>query len=222
MPPRERVGDVLVSNTIQSFDEIPQGALIGTGSMRRKAQLLNQRPDLRVEDIRGNVDTRLQKLDGGNYEAIILAESGLKRLGLVERITHVIDRSVMIPAVGQGALGIECREDDAYVRQVLANLNDTETFVTVTAERAMLRSLRAGCLAPVGAFGQISEGKLQLQGVVLSGTGDQRVDAKAEVALAELSELEQVDTANTLGQTIAKDLISQGATELISEARDNA
>ena len=222
VPPRERVGDVLVSNTIQSFDEIPQGALIGTGSMRRKAQLLNQRPDLRVEDIRGNVDTRLQKLDGGNYEAIILAESGLKRLGLVERITHVIDRSVMIPAVGQGALGIECREDDAYVRQVLANLNDIVTFVTVTAERAMLRSLRAGCLAPVGAFGQILEGKLQLQGVVLSGTGDQRVDAKAEVALAELSELEQVDTANTLGQTIAKDLISQGATELISEARDNA
>ena len=222
VPPRERVGDVLVSNTIDCFDEIPQGALIGTGSMRRKAQLLNQRPDLRVEDIRGNVDTRLQKLDDGNYEAIILAESGLKRLGLVERITHVIDRSIMIPAVGQGALGIECREDDAHVRQVLAHLNDLETFVTVTAERAMLRSLRAGCLAPVGAFGQVADGKLQLQGVVLSGTGDQRVDAKGEIALAEWSDSEQTNAANTLGKTIAEDLIRQGATELISEARDNA
>ena len=220
VPPRERVGDVLVSNTISSFDGMAEGAVVGTGSMRRKAQLLNQRPDLQVKDIRGNVDTRLQKLDDGQYDAIILAESGLKRLGLVERINHVIDRAVMIPAVGQGALGLECRTQDSEVREILAHLNDSESFISVTAERAMLRALRAGCLAPVGAFAEIVEERLQLQGVVLSGTGDQRVDAESEVVLAQLSESQQVDAADELGRAVAKNLIAQGATGLIAEARD--
>ena len=221
VPPRESVGDVLVSNEISSFDEIPADALIGTGSMRRKAQLLNQRPDLQVEDIRGNVDTRLQKLDEGAYQAIILAESGLKRLGLTERITHVIDRGVMIPAVGQGALGIECREEDAYVREVLAHLNDLSTFLCVTAERAMLKALRAGCLAPVGAWGQLKEDQLHLQGVVLSGTGDQRVDSDSQVDLSDQTAAVQVERAIALGQAVAESLIAQGATELIAEAREN-
>jgi len=221
VPPRERVGDVLVSNTISSFDGMAEGAVIGTGSMRRKAQLLNQRPDLQVKDIRGNVDTRLQKLDDGQYDAIILAESGLKRLGLVERINHVIDRAVMIPAVGQGALGLECRTQDSEVREILAQLNDSESFISVTAERAMLRALRAGCLAPVGAFAEIVEERLQLQGVVLSGTGNQRVDAESEVVLAQLSESQQVDAADGLGRAVAEDLIAQGATGLIAEARDS-
>ena len=221
VPPRESVGDVLVSNEISSFDEIPADALIGTGSMRRKAQLLNQRPDLQVEDIRGNVDTRLQKLDEGAYQAIILAESGLKRLGLTERITHGIDRGVMIPAVGQGALGIECREEDAYVREVLAHLNDLSTFLCVTAERAMLKALRAGCLAPVGAWGQLQEDQLHLQGVVLSGTGDQRVDSDSQVDLSDQTAAAQVERATALGQAVAESLIAQGATELIAEAREN-
>ena len=221
VPPRESVGDVLVSNEISSFDEIPADALIGTGSMRLKAQLLNQRPDLQVEDIRGNVDTRLQKLDEGAYQAIILAESGLKRLGLTERITHVIDRGVMIPAVGQGALGIECREEDAYVREVLAHLNDLSTFLCVTAERAMLKALRAGCLAPVGAWGQLKEDQLHLQGVVLSGTGDQRVDSDSQVDLSDQTAAVQVERATALGQAVAESLIAQGATELIAEAREN-
>jgi len=221
VPPRERVGDVLVSNTISSFDGMAEGAVVGTGSMRRKAQLLNQRPDLQVKDIRGNVDTRLQKLDDGKYDAIILAESGLKRLGLVERINHVIDRAVMIPAVGQGALGLECRTQDSEVREILAHLNDSESFISVTAERAMLRALRAGCLAPVGAFAEIVEERLQLQGVVLSGTGNQRVDAESEVVLAQLSESQQVDAADGLGRAVAEDLIAQGATGLIAEARDS-
>ena len=221
VPPRESVGDVLVSNEISSFDEIPADALIGTGSMRRKAQLLNQRPDLQVEDIRGNVDTRLQKLDEGAYQAIILAESGLKRLGLTERITHVIDRGVMIPAVGQGALGIECREEDAYVREVLAHLNDLSTFLCVTAERAMLKALRAGCLAPVGAWGQLQEDQLHLQGVVLSGTGDQRVDSDSQVDLSDQTAAAQGERATALGQAVAESLIAQGATELIAEAREN-
>ena len=221
VPPRENVGDCLVSNDIAGFDEIPEGALIGTGSMRRKAQLLNRRPDLNVEDIRGNVDTRLQKLDDGNYQAIILAESGLKRLGLLDRITHVIDRNVMIPAVGQGALGLECREDDATVREVLSTLNDLPSFLCVTAERAMLRALRACCLAPVGAYCQLQADQLRLQGVVLSGTGDQRVDASDQVDLTDKSESEQIAAATGLGQAVAEDLIGQGATDLISEAREN-
>ena len=221
VPPRERVGDVLVSNTISSFDGMAEGAVVGTGSMRRKAQLLNQRPDLQVKDIRGNVDTRLQKLDDGQYDAIILAESGLKRLGLVERINHVIDRAVMIPAVGQGALGLECRTQDSEVREILAHLNDSESFISVTAERAMLRALRAGCLAPVGAFAEIVEERLQLQGVVLSGTGNQRVDAESEVVLSQLSESQQVDAADELGGAVAENLIAQGATGLIAEARDS-
>ncbi len=222
VPPRERVGDVLVSNTISSFDGIAEGAVIGTGSMRRKAQLLNQRPDLKVKDIRGNVDTRLQKLDDGQYDAIILAESGLKRLGLDERINHVIDQAVMIPAVGQGALGLECRAQDSEVRDILDQLNDPESFIPITAERAMLRALRAGCLAPVGAFAEIIEGRLRLQGVVLSGTGSQRVDAESEVLLAQLSESQQVEAADELGRAVAEDLIAQGATGLIAEARENA
>ncbi len=219
VPPRESVGDVLVSNRVASFDELPERAVVGTGSMRRKAQLLNRRPDLQVEDIRGNVDTRLEKLDRGDYEAIILAESGLKRLGFLERITHVIDRTVMVPAVGQGALGIECREEDEYVREVLSNLNDTTTFLAVTAERAMLRALRAGCLAPVGAYGQLIDQTLKLHGVVLSGIGDQRVDAGEEVSLAGIPLTDQVLAAEALGQRVADDLISQGATGLIAEVR---
>ena len=145
----------------------------------------------------------------------------MKRLGLVERINHVIDRAVMIPAVGQGALGLECRTQDSEVREILAHLNDSESFISVTAERAMLRALRAGCLAPVGAFAEIVEERLQLQGVVLSGTGNQRVDAESEVVLSQLSESQQVDAADELGGAVAENLIAQGATGLIAEARDS-
>ena len=153
VPPRESTADVLVSNIVKQIEQLPPSARIGTGSLRRKAQLLHLRPDLQVEEIRGNVDTRLRKLDEGQYDAIVLAEAGLRRLGLAERIVQVIPRSLMLPAVGQGALGIEARADDAATCNLLAPLDDAATHQAVLAERSLLLTLRGGCLAPVGDVG---------------------------------------------------------------------
>jgi hydroxymethylbilane synthase len=165
---------------------------------------------LRVEDIRGNVDSRLAKLDGGQYDAIILAEAGLKRLGLTERTVNVIPRSVMLPAVGQGALGIECRADDSTTRQLLSPLDDAVTHACVLAERALLLALRGGCLAPVGALGRIENGRLQLNAVVLPGDGSKRIAATGEADPGD---------AVSLGQRVAQLLLDQGAAELIAASR---
>jgi hydroxymethylbilane synthase len=207
VPERESTADVLVSNIAQRIEDLPQAACIGTGSLRRKAQLLHIRPDFQVEDIRGNVETRVRKLDEGQYDAIILAEAGLLRLGLAARIVHVIPQTVMLPAVGQGALGIESRADDSTTRQILAPLNHTETHQAVHAERSLLFTLRGGCLAPVGAIGRVENGRLLLDAVVLSGDGAKRVSAAGEAA------------AVVLGEQIAAALIAQGATELIASSR---
>src|SRR4051812_33912698 len=142
VPRRESSSDVLVSRDNVMLESLPQGARIGTGSLRRQAQLLHVRPDLQVADIRGNVDTRLRKLDGGQFDAIVLAEAGLRRLGLSDRISQVLPREIMLPAVGQGALAIECRLEDAATRKILASLNDPETRAAVAAERALLEHLR--------------------------------------------------------------------------------
>jgi hydroxymethylbilane synthase len=210
VPVRESTADVLVSNVAGSIEALPSAARIGTGSLRRKAQLLHVRSDLRVEDIRGNVDSRLAKLDGGQYDAIILAEAGLKRLGLTERTVNVIPRSVMLPAVGQGALGIECRADDSTTRQLLSPLDDAVTHACVLAERALLLALRGGCLAPVGALGRIENGRLQLNAVVLPGDGSKRIAATGEADPGD---------AVSLGQRVAQLLLDQGAAELIAASR---
>jgi hydroxymethylbilane synthase len=210
VPVRESTADVLVSNVAGSIEALPSAARIGTGSLRRKAQLLHVRSDLRVEDIRGNVDSRLAKLDGGQYDAIILAEAGLKRLGLTERTVNVIPRSVMLPAVGQGALGIECRADDSTTRQLLSPLDDAVTHACVLAERALLLALRGGCLAPVGALGRIENGRLQLNAVVLAGDGSKRIAATGEADSGD---------AVSLGQRVAQLLLDQGAAELIAASR---
>ena len=207
VPPRESTADVLVSNAAKSVEALPPAARIGTGSLRRKAQLLHLRSDLRIEDIRGNVDTRLAKLDGGQYDAIILAEAGLKRLGLAERTVNVIPQSLMLPAVGQGALGIECRADDSTTRQLLSPLDDPATHACVVAERSLLLALRGGCLAPVGALGQIANGRLQLSAVVLAGDGSKRITAAGEAEPGE---------AAALGERVARLLLDQGAAELIA------
>ncbi|MDP6444687.1 MAG: hydroxymethylbilane synthase, partial [Pirellulaceae bacterium] len=151
-PPREQCGDALVSNRFATFPELPAAARIGTGSARRQAQLLHWRSDLDVLDIRGNVDTRLQKLDDGEYDAIILAQAGLMRLGLADRIREVAPKEIILPAVGQGAIGLETRADDRDSIAVVSQLNDAETLAAVTAERSLLAALRGGCLAPVGAW----------------------------------------------------------------------
>lgn len=210
IPQRESPGDVLVSPRAASLGELPTQAKIGTGSTRRKAQLLYARDDLRIEDIRGNVDTRLRKLDEGEYDAIVLAEAGLRRLGFVDRIQHLLPRELMLPAVGQGALGIEARSDDALTLQLLAPLNDADTRQSVLAERAMLRTLRGGCLAPVGAWGRRIDGGLQLDGVVLSPDGKNRIFASSVLP---------PQAAETLGEAVARELLAQGAGELIAGSR---
>jgi hydroxymethylbilane synthase len=210
VPEREAVGDVLVSNTTASLDDLPQRAKVGTGSNRRRAQLLNYRSDLQVGDIRGNVDTRLRKLDEGEFDAIVLAEAGLRRLGLAERIGQVLPREIMLPAVGQGALGIETRQADDDARQVVEPLNDRGTRAAVIAERALLAGLRAGCLAPVGAWGRIDDEMLLLEAAVLSPDGAQRLLAAGTAPPGE---------PEALGEKVARDLLAQGATELIDASR---
>jgi hydroxymethylbilane synthase len=212
VPERENVGDVLVSPQAYTLDELPQAAIVGTGSLRRRTQLLHVRPDLKIEDIRGNVDTRLKKLDDGQYDAIVLAEAGLRRLEFTDRITHVLDRAIMLPAVGQGALGIEARADDAETLEALLPLQDVTSRAAVTAERRLLHSLRGGCLAPIGAWGRMQDDRLTLSAVVLSHDGQQKLTAETSGSL---------DNAESLGQSVADDLIGQGATELIQSARES-
>lgn len=210
VPVRETTGDALVSNRARSLADLPEGACVGTGSTRRRAQLWHQRPDLRLEDVRGNVDTRLRKLDAGEYDALVLAEAGLKRLGLVDRIVQVLPAERMLPAVGQGALGLETRADDELTRRLIAPLDDADSHAAVLAERALLAGLRGGCLAPVGARGQIVDGLLTLTAVVLSHDGRQRLAAEGSGPR---------DTAAAVGAEVARQLLDQGARELIVAAR---
>jgi len=142
---REDPRDAFVSNTFKSLEQLPQGATLGTSSLRRQSQIAALRPDLKIKDLRGNVNTRLQKLDDGEYDAIILAAAGLKRLDFEERITQFIDTDVCLPAIGQGAVGIECRTDDARINNLIAPLTDNKTLIRVLAERAMNQRLQGGC-----------------------------------------------------------------------------
>lgn len=210
VPPREGCGDVLVCNGADTIEALPSGARIGTGSMRRRSQLLYHRRDLQVLDIRGNLDTRLKKLDDGDYDAIVLAEAGLKRLGWADRIAQVIPQSIMLPAVGQGALGIETRRDDRATLECLQPLDHSETHASVVAERAMLAALRGGCLAPVGAWGRLDGEELKLDGVVLDGDGNNRVTASASGSQ---------DRAEAIGIEVAEQLLTLGAAELIASSR---
>jgi hydroxymethylbilane synthase len=205
-PPRAPVGDALVSHVASSIDALPHGARVGTGSSRRRAQLLHLRPDLVVGDLRGNVDTRLRKLDDGEHDAILLAQAGLDRLGLAHRITQAIAPGVLMPAPGQGALGIECRAGDARTCAALAPLDDLATRVAVTAERAALARLEGGCLASLGAWARIERGSLRLNVCVLSEDGVHRLDGDHSAPWP-LS----VDAALALGERVADDLRADGA-----------
>jgi hydroxymethylbilane synthase len=209
VPERESTADVLVSGKATRIAELPRAAQVGTGSLRRKAQLLHLRADLVVEDIRGNVETRLRKLDEGQYDAIVLAEAGLKRLGFAERIAAIIPAPQMLPAIGQGALGIETRAGDERVKAALAPLDHGPSHQAVLAERTLLSRLRAGCLAPVGAWGRFEQGRLLLDAVVLSHDGARRLAAGDSA----------VGDAVTLGARVAEQLLAQGAAELINQAR---
>jgi hydroxymethylbilane synthase len=211
VPARGPVGDALVSGKFESLEELPAGARIGTSSLRRQAQLRHVRPDLTLVDVRGNVDTRLRKVCEGEFDALILAEAGLQRLGFAAEIRQVLAKSIMLPAVGQGALGLEARVGDARTLGALAPLDDRASHSAVVAERAMLATIGGGCLAPIGAWGRIeTDGRLHLSAVVLSADGSQKLSGAA-------SGHEQ--TAEELGQRVAADLISKGALPLIEAVR---
>ncbi len=168
---REDPRDAFLSVTYSRFQDLPQGARVGTSSLRRQAQLKAVRPDLDIHPLRGNVDTRLRKLEEGQYQAIILASAGVRRLGLTQRVREILPAEVVCPAVGQGALGIECRSADAKTREFLAFLDDAPTRQACVAERALLRSLGGGCQVPIGAFAEPAGGQLRLTAVVARPDG---------------------------------------------------
>lgn len=204
---RANVGDAFVSNKYNSFSELPQGAKLGTSSLRRKAQLLAARPDLNIVDLRGNVDTRLRKLDEGQMDAIILAAAGLERLGHADRIKEVIPASVCLPAVGQGALAIECREDNAEVRQMLEFLNHLPTKQATDAERAFLGLIEGGCQVPIGVHADIAGGKAHVNAIIASLDG--RTVLKSSI---------DGDAANAvkLGRELGQKMLSEGGREILA------
>lgn len=211
VPEREDVRDVLVSREGRRLAELPPGAIIGTGSLRRRTQLLHARNDLQMRDIRGNVDTRLEKLDAGQYDAIVLALAGLRRLGLERRVSEVLPPEICLPAVGQGALGIEAREDDEVTRTALQTLDHAASHAAVIAERALLAAISGGCLAPVGAWATLAaDGRLHLRAVVLSLDGQTRLAAEGYSAESDQAKL---------GADVAAQLLAFGAAELIDASR---
>lgn len=214
VPQRGPSFDVLVlpdsSPPIDSLEGLPQDARIGTGSPRRRAQLLHHRPDLQMLDVRGNVETRLRKLDEGAYEALVLAEAGLRRLNLQNRISFELRPPLYYPAVGQGALGLECRATDESTATALRQITDPPTEAAVTAERRILAELRAGCHAPLGVTARHADQQLHLEAVVLSVDGRQRLFAAAAG---------HPDDAEQLGIRLAADLRGQGADDLVAQSR---
>ncbi|NOX79804.1 MAG: hydroxymethylbilane synthase [Deltaproteobacteria bacterium] len=208
VPAREVPLDAFVSVRFASFDELPAGARVGTSSLRRKSQLAGLRPDLAIEDLRGNLDTRLRKLDEGRYDAIILAGAGLNRLGMQERITSFFQPEQMLPAIGQGALGIELREADGELLDGLMFLHHPETAVTVAAERAFLLRLEGGCQVPIGGHATLAAGRVTLTGLIASVDGKRVLKEQASAPAAEAEEL---------GCRLADKLLGQGARAILEE-----
>ena len=203
---REDARDALVSRSDQSLEELPAASRIGTSSLRRTSQLLFQRRDLKIMEIRGNVDTRLRKLDEGRYDAVVLAACGLIRLGLEDRLTQYLSFEQMLPEPGQGALGIEAREDDEEIRGMLQFLDDSVTRCCVDAERAFLGALGGGCRVPIAAYAQATDRTLTLEGAVCAPDGSAQVRGRLEGSM---------DESVLLGQRLAEQLRSQGAMQLL-------
>jgi hydroxymethylbilane synthase len=202
---RDDVRDCLVGSTVAN---LRQGARVGTSSIRRQAQLLHIRPDLDIRDLRGNVDTRLRKVESGEYEAILLAKAGLDRLGVSQRISEILSPEVCMPAVGQGAIAVECRLKDAETADILAPLDDAETRTAIIAERALLAALQGGCQVPLGAWARIERGELVLEACVCSVDGVQYVKQRATAP---------PDQAAALGEHMARLLMEAGAQSILEE-----
>jgi len=210
VPQRGPVGDVLVCPRVGSLADLPKRSIVGTGSLRRRAQLLYIRNDLQVRDIRGNVETRLAKLAGGDYDALLLAEAGLRRLELDQHIAQLIPKSIMLPAVGQGALGLETRLGDEQTRSALTAIDHAATHAAVLAERTMLATLEGGCLAPVAAWGRVEKSRLTLTGRVLAANGSRRIQTTLVA--------DQAD-AQRIGNQVAQRLLVRGAARFIQSSR---
>ncbi|MDH4019970.1 MAG: hydroxymethylbilane synthase [Xanthomonadales bacterium] len=205
--PRANPYDALVSRNGQLLGDLPAGSRIGTSSLRRKSQLLALRPDLEVDDLRGNVDTRLRKLDEGQYDAIILACAGLQRLGLGERITETLQMPDWLPASTQGIIGLQCRQDDSETRSLIEPLADSDTMVVASAERAVARVLEATCQVPLAAHAVLMSGTVHLKSIVSSIDGKEAIRASGESPASD---------AVALGERVAADLLSNGAGKIIA------
>jgi hydroxymethylbilane synthase len=198
--------DVMVSNKYSSLQELPSGAVVGTSSLRRQSLTYYLRPDVSIKGLRGNVNTRLKRLDNGEYDAIILAAAGLNRLGLQSRARQIFSRDQFLPAVGQGVLGIECRSNDLVTQALIAPLQDDFTFQRITAERAMCRHLGGGCHVPVASFATLENDSLVLRGLVATLDGKEVLRAEAKNTL---------ENAENLGIFVAEELLRQGAKEIL-------
>ncbi len=205
---RANVGDAFVSNKYASFSELPQGAVLGTSSLRRKAQLLAVRPDLKIVDLRGNVDTRLRKLDEGQMDAIILAAAGLERLGHADRIREIIPTTVCLPAVGQGALAIECRSDNKEVREMLAFLNDLPTKQATDAERAFLGLIEGGCQVPIGVHAEVENDNVKIEAVIASLDGSKVLRNNITGPAAD---------AVGLGRKLGQQMLTEGGEQILAD-----
>jgi hydroxymethylbilane synthase len=211
VPKREDPRDAVITRDGRPLDTLPEGAVVGTSSLRRVAQLIRYRPDLRFVPLRGNVDTRLRKLEAGDVDAVVLAAAGLIRLGLRNRITEYLDPDICLPAVGQGALAVQCREDDAEAREALAVLHDPETAKAVEAERTCLAALDGGCQVPVGALAEMKEGQVRMVAMVARPDGSEL-----------LRVVVQGDDPATVGRKAAEDLLRLGADQILRQVREEA
>lgn len=206
---REDPRDAFIAGKgIKSFRDLPHGANIGTSSLRRICQLLNLRPDIKITQLRGNVDTRLRKVAEGEFDAIILAAAGVKRLGFSDRITERLPVEVSLPAIGQGAVGIECRVDDNFINGLLKKLNHEETSVCVRTERAFLKKLEGGCQVPIAAYAKLKDNRIVIEGLVGSLDGKTLIKDKSEGV---------PEKAESLGTKLAEKLLAKGAREILDE-----
>jgi hydroxymethylbilane synthase len=203
-------GDAFVSRRYNSLDELPLGAKVGTSSLRRRAQLLKYRSDLTIEDLRGNIDTRLRKLEEGAYDAIILAVAGLKRLGWEGHIRQILPREICLPAVGQGALALESRSDDGETLALIEFLNDEDTRVAAMAERAYLEAVEGGCQVPIGVYAEVNEAKLHIEAAILSVDGRRHIRESANGRSCD---------ADRLGRELARRMLDGGGREILAVLR---
>ena len=208
---RETPNDVFISKTGGTIDDLPKGARVATGSLRRRSQLLHHRPDLKIEEIRGNVPTRLRKFDESALDGMILAFAGVHRLGLGERVSQIVPFEIMLPAVGQGAVAVEIRSDDARTATVVSKLDHHPTRICITTERAFLRRLEGGCQVPIGAHATLDGDKLTLEGLI--GNLDGTVVFREHLS-------GNPEEADSLGTKLADSLIELGARELLEDARE--